>query len=146
MTQGNSKEAAPGRPYIPTEQLRYAELLQWGGWAGLALLVATFVVYVAGLLPRLIAVDELPQMWRLPADELLRATGQSPGWAWVRLLDHGDVLNVLGIALLAGCSVVPLLAIVPTYLRRGDRIFAVLCVLEVAVLAMAASGLISAGR
>jgi len=146
MTQGNPKGATPNLPYIAPEQLRYAALLQWGGWTGLALLAITFVAYVAGLLPRLISVDQLPQMWRLPADELLRATGQSPGWAWLRLLDHGDVLNVLGIALLAGCSVVPLLAIVPTYLRRGDRIFAVLCVLEVAVLALAASGLIGAGH
>jgi hypothetical protein len=131
---------------IAPEQLRYALWLQWGGSVGLVLLIISFVAYVMGLSAPLISVDQLPGAWRLPADELLRVTAQTPGWGWVRLLDRGDVRNLVGIGLLASCSAAPLLAVVPIYLRRGDRIFATLCVLQVTVLALAASGLVGSGH
>lgn len=131
---------------IAPEQLRYAAWLQWGGSLGLASLVLAFVVHLTGILDPLIENALLPQAWAMPASEMLRSTGQSPGWGWVRLLDRSDMLNLAGIALLASCSAVPLLAVVPIYRKRGDRIFAALCVLQVAVLALAASGLIHVGH
>jgi hypothetical protein len=134
------------RSDVAPEELRYARWLQWGGWTGLASLVVAFFVYATELLAPVISFDRLPQMWRLPAGEMLQATGQSAGWAWIQLVDRGDVLNLLGIALLASCSAVPLLSVVPIYLRRGDRVFAVLCLAQVAVLVLAASGLVSAGH
>jgi hypothetical protein len=53
---------------------------------------------------------------------------------------------MLGIAILSGCSALPLLAVTGIYLRRGDRLFAALCLLQVAVLVLAASGLIAPGH
>ncbi len=52
---------------IPPEQIRYAEWLRWSGWLGLAVLVAAFFVYVTGLVPPAIPVDQLAQLWRLPS-------------------------------------------------------------------------------
>jgi hypothetical protein len=39
-----------------------------------------------------------------------------------------------------------LLALVPLYLRRGDKAFAALCLAEVAVVLLAASGWLSGGH
>jgi hypothetical protein len=133
-------------PDIDPEQLRYAVWLQWSGWIGLASLVIAFVVYATGLLAPLIGFDQLPHAWRLPAGEMLQWAGQSPGWGWVRLLDRGDVLNLVGIGFLATCSAAPLLAVVPIYLKRGDRVFAILCLFQVAVLILAASGIVKPGH
>ena len=49
-------------------------------------------------------------------------------------------------SILAGCSLVCLLALVPLYLRRGDRAFVALCLAEVAVVLLAASGWLTAGH
>jgi len=143
---GGAAGKGGGRPDIAPEQLRYAAWLQWSGWIGMTSLVIAFIVYATGALAPLISFDQLPQAWRLPAGEMLQLTGQSPGWGWVRLLDRGDVINLVGIGFLASCSAAPLLAVVPIYLKRGDRVFAILCLLQVAVLIMAASGIVRLGH
>lgn len=134
------------RPDIPPEQIRYAEWLRWSGWFGLAVLVGAFLAYVAGILPPVIPVEQLPQAWLLPARVMMEQHGQEGGWNWIFYLNRGDTLNLLGIALLSGCSVLPLLAVSEIYLRRRERLFAVLCLAQVAVLLLAASGLIGAGH
>jgi hypothetical protein len=133
-------------PGIAPEQARYAEWLRWGGWIGLALLIASFVLYVTGTLAPHIPVDELPRVWRMSSGELAAHSGGHGQWDWLVLLHRGDMLNLLGIAVLSGCSALPLLAVVGIYLRRGDRLFAVLCLLQVAVLVLAASGIIAVGH
>lgn len=139
MVKMTSVEIAP-------EQMRYSELLRWSGWFGLGVLVVAFAVYVGGVLEPVVPVEHLPQAWRLPAGELLAQTGAEPGWGWVLRLSHGDMLNLLGIAILAGCSVLPLGAIALVYLRRGERAYAALCASEIAVLVLAASGLVGTGH
>lgn len=131
---------------IAPEQTRYAEWLRWVGWSGLALLVGAFLVYVLGVFEPLIPHHRLPELWVHPAQHVHQLTGQTPGWGWIKLLHRSDILNLLGIALLAGGSVIPLLAITPIYLRRKDRVFALLCILQVAVLVLAASGVVHAGH
>jgi hypothetical protein len=128
---------------VAPEQIRYAEWLRWSGWLGLALLVVAFLLYVTGLVPPAIPLAELPHLWRLPSHELLARHGVGGGWSWVLALNRSDMLNLLGIAILSGCSVLPLLAVTGDYLRRGDRIFAALCVLQVGVLVLAASGFVA---
>lgn len=131
---------------IAPEQIRYAEWLRWSGWLGLAVLVGSFGLYVTGVLPPVVPVEQLPQMWGLASRELMQRHGLEGGWSWIGLLGRGDMLNLLGIAILSGCSALPLLAVTGIYLRRGDRLFGALCLLQVAVLVLAASGLIAPGH
>jgi hypothetical protein len=131
---------------IAPEQLRYAQWLHWSGWLGLTVLAGAFIVYVTGIVPPAIPVERLPELWKLSAPEFKQLHGLEGGWHWIAKLNRSDMLNVLAIAILAGCSVLPLLAVTPIYLRRGDRIYAALCLLVVAVLVLAASGLIAAGH
>lgn len=131
---------------IAPEQLRYAQWLHWSGWLGLAVLAGAFVIYVTGLMAPSIQVERLPELWKLSSQEFKQLHGLEGGWHWITQLGRSDMLNVLGIAILAGCSALPLLAVTPIYLRRGDRIYAALCLLVVAVLVLAASGLVAAGH
>lgn len=130
----------------PEEQLRYATLLEWSTRVGLLVLVLSFAAYVTGLMPSFVPMDRLPALWSLPVDQFLAATGMPTGWGWVVLLRHGDVQGLAGIVILAGCSVPCLLALVPVYGARRERAFAALCLAEVAVLLLAASGLLSGGH
>jgi hypothetical protein len=48
--------------------------------------------------------------------------------------------------MLAGCSALCLLAIIPAYVRRRDTVYAIVCLLEIAVLVLAASGILTSGH
>lgn len=131
-------------PTLPQadEQLHYARWLEWGTRAGLLALVVLFALYVGGVLAPQVPLEHLPALWSQPVAAYLQATGAPTGWSWLAHLRQGDVANLLGIALLAGCSVLGLLALLPLALRRGDRLLAALCLAEAAVVLLAASGVI----
>lgn len=139
------RRAEKGRPAIAEEQLAYARLLDVGMKTGLLLLMATFLVYMTGMLPPRVPVADLPRYWALPVKQYLAATGIHPGWGWVRLLGNGDGLNFLGIAFLSGVTAACYLAITPILFRKKDRIYGWLAIIEVLVLALAASGLLTVG-
>ena len=141
-----SMTSPPDTQVQPPEQERYARLLDWGTRIGLLVLVASFVAYVSGLLPGVVPVDRLPELWSLPVAQFQARTQMPGGWGWLALLGHGDVLGLLGIALLAGVSIPCLLALVPIYAARGEKAYVAICLLEVAVVALAASGLLSGGH
>jgi hypothetical protein len=53
------------------------------------------------------------------------------------------MLTLAAIGLLAGCSVACLLAVIPVFARAKERVLATVCMLEVLVLVLAASGLLT---
>lgn len=141
------RDTVPPRAAADTgaEQKCYARLLLWSGSGGLLILVLGFAAYLGGLFPPLIRVEELPRVWLLSARHITEFEGHPTGWDWVRLLHHGDIFTLLGIALLASCSALPLAAIGVLYWRRRERLYALLSLVQVVVLLLAASGLLAAG-
>jgi hypothetical protein len=137
----------PTEPVVqPPEQLRYARLLDWGTRIGLVVLVLSFASYVLGLAESHVPVDRLPELWVHPVERYLELTQVPTGWNWLALIHRGDIAGLAGIVILSGCSLVCLLALVPLYLKRGDRAFAALCLAEVAVVVLAASGVLTGGH
>jgi hypothetical protein len=139
------REVAAERPRIAEEQLAYAQVLDVGMKLGLLLLLVTFALYVTGLVSPHVPVDDLPRYWSLPVKEYLAATGIHRGWSWLGMLGKGDFLNFLGIAFLGGVAIACYLAISPIFFRKKDRLYGWLALVEVAVLALAASGLLKVG-
>ena len=137
---------APESVVQPPEQLRYARWLEWGTRVGLAALILIFLAYGIGLVEPHVPHSRLPEVWNLPVSQFLAATGLPTGWGWLAFAHRGDIANLLGIAMLTGASLLALLALLPLYLRRRDRLYAALCVAQVAVLLLAASGLLTAGH
>jgi hypothetical protein len=128
------------------EAARYALLLDWGTRVGLVALVLGFAAYVFGLITPLVSLDQLPQLWNKPVAVYLKATGTPTGWGWLALAGKGDMLNLVGIAILAGCSLPPLLGLIPLYLKRRDYAYAAICAAIMLVLVLAASGILSGGH
>jgi hypothetical protein len=137
---------APPTPEQPPAQLRYALWLDRGTRLGLVVLVTTLGAYLVGWLPSRVPVHELSALWHLPVDQFRQTTGAPLGWGWLAQLQHGDMAALLGIALLASCSLPCLLALVPLYARAGDRAFTAICLAQVAVLLFAASGVLTTGH
>jgi len=130
----------------PAEQLRYALWLDWGTRIGLAVLVLVFLAYGLGLTEPHVPHERLAEVWNLPVTDFLAATGVPTGWGWLRLAHRGDIANLIGIALLTGCSLLALLVMLPLYLRRGDRVYVGLGLAQIAGLLLAASGVLTAGH
>jgi hypothetical protein len=133
------------KPQASEEQLVYAGLLGNGAWTGLGILVITFIVYVSGLLPNVVEFNKLQTLWKLRAAEYIHETGAPTGWGWVPLLNNGDMLNFIGVAVLAGMTVICYLRIVPIFIRKKDTVYLIIALLEVCVLLLAASGILTAG-
>jgi len=131
---------------VPVEQLRYARLLDLTSKLGFVALVAGYLAYVMGWLEEHVKVEQLPQLWTLPLAEYLVRTGSPTGWGWLAHLHKGEFAGLIGIVILAGCSAVCLLAIIPTYVRRRDHVYAGICAVEILVLLLAASGILAAGH
>ncbi len=137
-------------PEVPvvqgSEQLRYAGLIDRAARIGLAVLVLSFAAYVLGMLRPRVPLERLPELWSQPVGAYLQQTHSPTGWGWLGLVQYGDVAALTGIAILAGCSFIGLLALVPLYLRRGDKAYVVLCLAEAAVVLLAASGWLAGGH
>jgi hypothetical protein len=127
------------------EQLAYAKLLDLGMKAGLLSLVVTFVIYLSGILTPHIPVNDLPKFWGMSVHKYLEATGIHPGWSWLGMLGKGDFLNFTGITFLAGVTMLCYVRIIPILFRKKDKVYGVIAILEVLVLALAASGVLKSG-
>jgi len=136
------KESTAPSTIVRPEQLRYARLLDVTSKLGFAALLAGFVAYATGWLDLHVTLAELPQLWKLPLADYLARTQSPAGWAWLAHLHKGEYAGLLGIALLSGCSILCLASIVPLYARRRDVVYVVLCLLEILVLLVAASGVL----
>ena len=139
MTSANDAAAQP------LEQQRYATLLDWSTRAGALVLLLSFAAYVFGLGDAHVPLAQLPEVWSLPLARYLELTHSPTGWGWLALVQHGDMAGLLGIAILAGCSVPCLLALLPLYRARGERAYVALGLAQVAVIVLAASGWLTAG-
>ena len=89
---------------------------------------------------------DLPRLWSKPAAHYLAATGIGDGWGWVWLVHKADMLNLVGIAILSGCSIFALLVVTLLYIRQRHRLVAALCGIEIMVIVLAASDLLSGSR
>lgn len=126
------------------EQALYARWLSAGTHFGLVVLAAAFLFYVAGLLDPVVPFDRLPEVWKLPVDQFVAATGWPSGWRWLGSLGRADCLSIAGIALLCAVTIACYARIVPGLLRRGERVQAALALAQILVLLAAASGIFAA--
>ncbi|WP_027186421.1 hypothetical protein [Desulfovibrio inopinatus] len=140
MSTELEQKAAP-RP----EQITYANLLQYGAWTGIVLMLITYTLYMAGVLEPHVPIDLVVTNWNHGIHEYIAATNSPVGWEWLALLDKGDFVNFIGLALLAVMTIICYLVLLPGYLKRGNKIYATICILEILVLCLAASGILGSG-
>lgn len=107
------------------------------------LLVVTFAAYLLGWLDPVVPIARLPELWSLPAEQFLAASGTPRGWGWLALADHGDLANLVPAALIASIALACVAAVAAHYSARGDRLLAAIAWLQVAVLLVAVSGYIA---
>jgi hypothetical protein len=144
----------PECPSADEEQLLYAQILQAGMYVGLAFLFVTYALYLSGIVAPGIPMEDLPEYWEMSVDDYLVAVNADhlhlehtvTGWSWLSVLRYGEYLNYLGIALLSAITIICYVGIVPTLIRKRDKAYVSIAVLQVAILTLAASGVLTAGH
>jgi hypothetical protein len=126
---------------ILPEQRIYARGLAVGSRLSFALLVATFVIYLTGVVPALVPVAELPKYWGLSAAQYVAATGTPTGWRWLAFIGRSDVMNLVGIACVALVTPVCFARLVVEYVRQRESTYTAIALMELWILMLAASGM-----
>ncbi|MCL6477710.1 MAG: DUF1634 domain-containing protein [Peptococcaceae bacterium] len=139
------ESSTPVKVQVPQEQIKYANLLLYGSWIGIAILTVTFILYITGIKPAYIEPSQIQQYWGMKSSAYLEAAKVPSGWGWLGMVRYGDFLPLIGIAWLGILTVVGYLILLPAYLRKKDSIYSVLVIVEVVVLVLAASGLLGSG-
>jgi hypothetical protein len=128
------------------EQILYAGILEKGMYLGLLMLFITYALYVFGIMDPYIPLDKISDYWSMNVHDYLEHAEIKNGWAWLGMLKYGDFINFIGVAVLAGVTIICYAAIVPTLLKSKDTVYAILAVLEVVILSAAASGILAVGH
>jgi uncharacterized membrane protein len=134
-----------GKAKASEEQLIYANLLGKGTLIAFVLIIVIFAIYVSGVLPNVVAYDKIQSYWALRASDYIHQTNSPTGWDWVRLLNKGDMLNLIGVVILAGMTIICYLRLLPTFLKKKDMTYTIITIIEIVVLLFAASGILKAG-
>ena len=122
----------------------YSRLLDRAAKAGFAILVAGFVAYAFGWMPAHVPVERLSELWSLPLAGIPAGDRHADRLG----LDRPPARRASSRALSASrsCPVARCCAcsaIIPIYARRGDSVYAAICIAEIAVLLLAASGILT---
>ncbi|KJR42905.1 hypothetical protein MCHI_001197 [Candidatus Magnetoovum chiemensis] len=131
--------------YVTEEQLLYAKYLDLGMKIGMALLIAAFVIYMLRVLDTYIPFDRLPALWNLSLHDYLEETKIEHGWGWLKMINHGDFLNFIGVAFLSLVTIVCFIIIIPVLFKKNDKVYAIIAIIEVLVLVLASSGILKSG-
>jgi hypothetical protein len=132
--------------HVLEEQLAYARVLDVLIKIGFAGLLASFVLYVARVLPPYVEMETLATLWHLPLDEDLARTGTpSAPWEWTRFLEFGDIVNYVPVAFIGSVSFICLARVLPVFAKKGDVAYTVIVLVQLVVIALAASGVLVAG-
>ncbi len=133
------------RSHTPETQLFYGRVIAWGAKLGFGLLLLTFLVYIFGLLPPYVSFDSLPHYWSFSDDYYREMARIQPGWSWLQMLQYGDFLTYLPMAMLAAVTIIGYLAVVGKFFRRGETILGIMIIIQIALLTVAASGILRIG-
>lgn len=133
-------------PNVLEEQLAYAGVLDVLIKIGFTGLLSSFVLYVTRILPPYVEMETLATLWHLPLDEYLARTGTpSAPWEWTRFLEFGDIMNYVPVAFIGSVSFICLARVLPVFAKKGDVAYTVIVLVQLVVIALAASGVLVAG-
>jgi hypothetical protein len=134
------------KSYASPLQASYADTLRVLALVGYGMLVLLYVIYLTGIVQFHVEPRITAQNWHLSAEDYVKTTAIHPGSGWPFLLRHGEGLSLASLAYLALVSIPCLMRILPLLIRQRDWVYTVLVAAEIAVLSLAASGVLESGH
>ncbi len=131
---------------VPKEQIIYGKILSYGSKISILAMAIVFAVYISGVLPHYVDFEKVVELWGKNHHTFVEETGVPKGWEWVGLIGYADYLNLLLLAILAFLTIVCYIAILPVFAVKKDWVYLTITLIEIVVLLLAASGLITTGH
>ena len=129
--------------YASDIQLVLARLYRYVTIIGFFIMIAAFVLYAFGLLRASVPAEEVRAYWHLEAGVYATETGTPVGWDFLKSLSRGDSLSLGSLVFMAVAVIVCLIIMIAAFLKKNNRLFALISLLQTAVLILAASGVVS---
>lgn len=124
----------------------YARWLDIAGRTGLILIAISFTIYLIGAVESHVPLVEIPSYWGLSASEYMKAVGYRGGWSWLSLVHKADYMNFVGVCFLASVTMICNMRLIPILIKEKDKALATICILQIIVIFLAASGIIASGH
>ena len=127
------------------DQIVYANMLTFGVWLGLAMMIVFYCLYVFGVITPHVSFEMVTANWGKGVHEYLEVTHTPHGWGWFYLVGKGDFLNYIGFGFIAMLTNICFVILCISYVKKKDWLFAAISLTEVVVLTLAASGIFGSG-
>ncbi len=124
------------------ESLLYGQVLDWVVKLCLLLMAISFLIYVGGGLPQLMALDQVAQNWHLSLSDFQRATHRplAVGWQLREVGLSGEFICRLCIQSLCSASLLSLVLVCVKFYRHRDWIYVAITLANLAILGLAMGG------
>jgi hypothetical protein len=127
-------------------QLAYAAILAKATTLGIIFIIAGYIVYVFQLLPLSLPIDQVSGNWHLRAAEFHHKVIAPYGWSCFTHPGYGDMLSYMSIIYLGTVTMFCLVAAGIAFLRDKNSIYTFFSFAQLAVLILAAAGIVSGGH
>lgn len=132
-------------PELTSRRRAYADWMEIGTRIGAGGLAFAYLAYVTGLLPPHVPINTVVAHWHLPAAEMARVCGFYRGTSWIHAIREGDYLTVLLLAFLATVTIWSFARLIPFLIRERDLPMMLVVFAQLAILLLAASGVLHVG-
>ena len=132
--------------YADRVQLAYAKTLDLVSHAVMLALSAGYLAYMLQLLPLEVPVETIAGNWHLSASAMQAKLHLSSGWSCFSNLPallHGDALSYASVVFLALGTLICLASAATVFFSEKKHLFLVITTLQVIVLLVAASGIMT---
>lgn len=121
---------------------KFAAIIGMGTRVAFTLVIIGFTVYLVSPLPSRVPLDRMQTLWGLPLADYVAATGIAVGpGAWIGDAPYADCFPVIALAFLAALTGVAYALIIPSFVKRRQTPYAVMAVLQTALIAAAILGI-----
>ena len=127
-------------------QLAYAAVLSKATTFGIAFVIVGYIIYAFQLLPLSVPIDQIAGNWHLRAAEFHKKVPAPLGWGCFKQPGQGDVLSYISIIYLGIVTMMCLVAAGIAFLREKNTVYTFFSFAQLAVLILAAAGIVSGGH
>ncbi|NTU59187.1 MAG: DUF1634 domain-containing protein [Chlorobiaceae bacterium] len=135
--------------YADRVQLAYAKTLDYVAHSVIIVMAAGYFLYLTGLLPLSVPIETIAGNWHLSASRLQAKLHLASGWSCFTRPEgifHGDIVSYISVIFLSLATLICLVSAFLVFIGEKKRLYSAITLLQVIVLLVAASGILSAGR